>query len=583
VADESLERSVSLSDSRPILDWRPRLQLGVTVVALVKTVGIPRAVLGGGLVVAAFALSGCGADGPASTPVRTNPPVSILEEVGALRAHPETTLQTMRSLGVRVARVLVAWSWLAADSGSRTRPARDPYPATHFASYDRIVRAAQADGIELDFLLSGRAPDWAAERGLPHDPFPGAWKPSPPAFERFVETVASRYSGHYAPPGASSPLPRVHFWEIWNEPNWAPSLEPQLALHPYRTASAGPYRLLLDAGWRALQRTGHAHDTIVIGNLSPRGTPGTPSSSFAAATGVASPLGFTRTLYCVDSSYRRLQGAVAALAGCPVTAAASRRFAESHPALFQASGYGMHPYPVNLPPTEADTTNPDTVEFSQIPHLETALDRVLGVYGAHRQMSIFNTEYGYITNPPNRGTEYLSPTRAAIYLNWAEYLTWRNPRMASSMQYGLIDVYLPQSPFGPGGFASALIAYTGQPKATFYAYRMPVFLPVTRAARGQALEVWGCARPAPYAYQDTRRAQYVQIQFRPGSGGKFRTVRSAHLVGSRGCYFDVDVNFPSSGAVRLQWSYPRGDPRLLDPATPGQTTVYSREVPITIQ
>jgi hypothetical protein len=507
----------------------------------------------------------------------------MLQEIGALRADPETTLQTMRSMGVRVARVLVAWSWLAAQSGSRRPPSGDPYPATHFASYDRIVRAAEADGIELDFLLTGRAPHWAAEHGLANDPYPGAWSPSPLAFERFVETVASRYSGHYTPPGARSPLPRVHFWEIWNEPNWAPSLEPQLALHPYRIASAGPYRLLLDAGWTALQRTGHGHDTIVISNLSPRGTPGTPSSSFAAATGVASPLGFTRTLYCVDSSYRRLQGAVAARAGCPLTAAASRRFAEDHPALFQASGYGMHPYPVNLPPTQADTTDPDTVEFSQIPHLENALDRVQGVYGAHGQMSIFNTEYGYITNPPNPGTQYLSPTRAAVYLNWAEYLTWRNPRIASTMQYGLIDAYIPRSPFGPGGFASALIAYTGQPKATFYAYRMPIFLPVARASLGDPLEVWGCARPAPYAYQDTHRAQDVQIQFRARSGGKFRTVRRVRLTQSRGCYFDVHVVLPSSGVVRLQWSYPRDDPRLLDPATPGQGTIYSRQVPITIR
>src|SRR5581483_920461 len=237
------------------------------------------------------------------------------------------------------------------------------------------------------------------------------------------------------------------------------------------------------------------HDTIVIANLSPRGTPGTPSSSFTAATGVASPVGFTRTLYCVDSSYRPLTGAVAVRADCPVTAAASRSFRRDHPGLFLASGYGIHPYPVNLPPTKSDTTDPDTVEFSQIPHLESALDRVLGVYGSHRQMNIFNTEYGYITNPPNPGTEYLHPSRVAVYLNWAEYLTWRNPRLASTMQYGLVDAYVPKSAFGPGGFASALIAYTGQPKATFYAYRMPIFLPGGDASSGGPPEVWGCGRP----------------------------------------------------------------------------------------
>jgi hypothetical protein len=548
-----------------------------------RTVWVQRALLGGGLIAAAIALGGCGSDRPASPPARTAPPISMLEEVEALRANPEGTLQVMRSLGVRVARVLIAWSWLAADSGSRTPPG-NPYPARRFATYDRIVRAAHADGIELDFLLTGRAPKWAAARDAPaKNPFPGAWKPSAPAFGRFVETIANRYSGHYTPPGARTPLPGVRFWEIWNEPNWAPSLEPQLALRPYRVASAGPYRLLLDAGWRALQRTGHGRDTIVIANLSPRGTPGTPSSSFTAATGVASPVGFTRTLYCVDSSYRPLEGAAAAQAGCPVTAAASRSFRNDHPALFLASGYGIHPYPVNLPPTKADTSDPDTIEFSQIPHLESALDRVLGAYGSHRQMSIFNTEFGYITNPPNPGTQYLHPARVAVYLNWAEYLTWRNPRIASTMQYGLVDAHVTQSAFGPGGFASALIAYTGQPKATFYAYRMPIFLPVTRASSGDPLEVWGCARPAPYAFEDTHRSQSVQIQFRQNSSGGFRTIRTVRLKQSRGCYFDSQVTFPSSGTVRLKWSYPRGDTRLLDPVTPGQSTIYSRQVKVTIE
>jgi hypothetical protein len=542
------------------------------------------AVLGGGLIAAAFALGGCGSGRPASPRVRTNPPISMLEEVEALRAHPVTTLQIMRSLGVRVARVLMAWSWLSADSGSATPPPGNPYPARLFAQYDRIVRAAHADGIELDLLLTGRAPRWAAAQDAPaKNPFPGAWKPSAPAFERFVATVANRYSGRYTPPGARSPLPRVHFWEIWNEPNWAPSLEPQLALHPYRVASAGPYRLLLDAAWRALRRTGHGDDTIVIANLSPRGTPGTPSSSFTAATGVASPVGFTRTLYCVDRSYRPLKGAAAAQAGCPVTAVASRSFPQEHPALFLASGYGIHPYPVNLPPTKSDTTDPDTIEFSQIPHLEGALDRVHGVYGSQRRMSIFNTEYGYITDPPNPGTQYLHPSRVAVYLNWAEYLTWLNPRIASTMQYGLVDAHVTKSAFGPGGFASALIAYTGQPKATFYAYRMPIFLPITRASSGDPIEVWGCARPAPYAYADTHRTQSVQIQFRPASGSGFHTIRTVRLKQSRGCYFDVNVKFPRAGTVRLAWSYPRKDARLLDPVTPGQSTIYSRQVKVAIQ
>jgi hypothetical protein len=83
--------------------------------------------------------------------------------------------------------------------------------------------------------------------------------------------------------------------------------------------------------------------------------------------------------------------------------------------------------------------------------------------------------------------------------------------------------------------------------------------------------------------QDTHRSQSVEIQFRQNSSGGFRTIRTVRLKQSRGCYFDSQVTFSSSGTVRLKWSYPRGDTRLLDPVTPGQSTIYSRQVKVTIE
>jgi hypothetical protein len=402
-------------------------------------------------------------------------------------------------------------------------------------------------------------------------------------YGQFVEAVARRYSGDCVPPGASSPLPRVSFWEIWNEPNWGPALQPQMAIHPLRIVSATEYRRLADAAWSAFSHTGHGHDTIVIGNLSPRGVTAPPDTELQAAVDVSGPLAFTRTLYCVDSGDRPLRGDAALRADCPTTAAGSKRFALAHPVLFQAAGFGVHPYPIGLPPTEADeSSGGDTVQFSQIPQFARTLDRDYGVYGSQRRMPIYNTEFGYITRPPNPGTEYVSPSTAARYLNWAEYLTWRNPRIATTMQFQLYDSPGP-SAFGAGGFASALIFSDGKPKRTFFAYRMPVFLPVTRAARGHALEVWGCARPARYAYLDTHGPQYVRIQFRPGSSGPFHAIRTVRLDAARSCYFDVDVRFPASGTVRLAWSDPSGDPQLRDPITPGRTTIHSRPVEITIR
>jgi len=515
-------------------------------------------------------------------------PIAMFQEDLQVLAHPQRTLQTLRSLGVDVVRLNVPWASIAPDPASPNRPrfnASDPgaYPPGSWAPFDRAVRQASADGIVLDFLLSGGAPLWANGPGEPRSERAfGAWDPSATAYGQFVQAVGTRYSGTYTPAGKSSPLPRVDFWEVWSEPNWGPSLQPQLSLDPVRVDAAREYRLLVDAAWSALHRAGHGGDTVVIGGLSPRGITVPPNSALAAAVDVSGPLAFTRTLYCVDSASRPLRGNAAALVGCPTADSGSARFRRAHPALFTATGYGIHPYPISLPPTEADAASPDTVEFSQIPQLTSLLDRLQRVYGSVRQIPVYNTEYGYITNPPNPGTEYPSPVTAARYLNWAEYLTWRNPRIATTMQFTLYDGGTRKNAVHNVGFTTGLIFSDGKPKATFYAYRMPIFMPATRAGPDQSLEVWGCVRPARYAYLDTHQPQYVDIQFRTGSSGPFRTLKTVRITDIRG-YFDVDVKFPASGTVRLKWSYPSSDPRLPDPVAPGQATIYSRQVYVTVR
>jgi hypothetical protein len=97
---------------------------------------------------------------------------------------------------------------------------------------------------------------------------------------------------------------------------------------------------------------------------------------------------------------------------------------------------------------------------------------------------------------------------------------------------------------------------------------MPIWMPRTSASRGSALEVWGDARPAHFA-----RSQPVQIQFAPAGSSTYTTIKT---VGTNAYgYFDVKVNFPSSGSVRLAWSYPLGDLSLSDPLDPSQE-IFSR-------
>ncbi len=388
---------------------------------------------------------------PARAIARTNQ-IAIFQDDARMLTAPGPTLQTLRQLGAGVVRVTLAWNEIA----PATRPAGfnpvDPasYPAGKWKIYDEIVLDAHADGIAVDFSLTGGAPPWATGAGQPSPGHYGEWKPSAAAFGQFVEAVATRYSGSYDPTlgaivhGSAGDLPRVGFWELWNEPNFGMDLAPQATKGSTVPASPPAYRSLLDAGWRALGLTGHGRDTIVIGNLDARGQTSQPhrgaSQGLPGNFGATKPLQFIRTLYCVDSNYRELRGSAAAAVGCPTNAAGSRRFRSAHPALFRASGFADHPYPINQPPTEASSSDPDYVEFSELPRLASALDRVTRIYGSGMRFPIYNNEYGYITNPPNHSSShFVSPATAAGYINWAEYLSWRSPRIASTMQYLLYD------------------------------------------------------------------------------------------------------------------------------------------------
>ncbi len=506
---------------------------------------------------------------PAAPAVAASDQQSIIQDDAHLQADPAGTLAKMRLLGADRVRVTVRWDTLAPRAGSHRRPrgfhAADPgaYPRANWVVYDAIVRNARHDGLTLDFTLTGRVPLWATGPGAP-GPRVSQWKPSAREYGSFVRAVATRYSGSYTPRGASSPLPRVDFWAIWNEPNYGVDLAPQATHGDTIEVGAASYRGLLDAAWTALHATGHGRDTILIGETAPRGLDH-PIGNFSGTK----PLRFVRALYCVDSRHRELRGSAASARGCPTTAAGSRRFRTSHPGLFQASGFADHPYEQGVAPNMPTTSNPrrfksdpDYADLPELPRLERLLDTLNRTYGSRTRFPIYSTEYGYVTRPPDLLAS-ISPATAARYINWAEYLSWRQPRVRSYMQYLLFD---PAS----GAFASGLELANGAHQATYDAYRLPLYLPVTSSRRGRALEVWGGVRAADFATLDTGAPQRVAIQLRRGARGHFQTVAGLTVRSSHG-YFDVRQAFKGSGAVRLAWTDQTG------------AVVHSRTVDITLR
>lgn len=145
------------------------------------------------------------------------------------------------------------------------------------------------------------------------------------------------------------------------------------------------------------------------------------------------------------------------------------------------------------------------------------------------------------------------------------------------MQYLLQDPLPRTKATDYGGFASGLLTFAGKPKATYYAWRLPLYLPVTTTKLGGSLQVWGAIRPAHFAMtDDPSEPEVATIQFEPNGASTFSTIASVPITNTYG-YFDTRVAFISSGTVRVMWTYPSDDMSLL----PG-TIAYSRSVQITV-
>ena len=220
----------------------------------------------------------------------------------------------------------------------------------------------------------------------------------------------------------------------------------------------------------------------------------------------------------MDSSLHPLGGAAATERECPATAADSSRFAAENPALFQATGFAVHPYPQGaLPPDVITPGEPDYADLATLPRLLRLLDAVQAVYGSSKRFDLYSTEFGYKTNPPFIAGVPIA--QAPLYLNWAEYLSWLDPRIRSYDQYELTD-----PPAGHSQFDTGLEFADGAPKPTLAAFRLPIYLPVTHAPAGIAAARVGM-RPARSVHADSRsvcRSSCNHAPERPSSRSTLR-------------------------------------------------------------
>jgi hypothetical protein len=359
---------------------------------------------------------------------------ALIVENGGTRAG---TLDEVRGLGVDMIKVQVNWATVA--PGGRRKPsgfdAADPSQYPGWARYDQVLADAKARGYTVMFALAPPAPGWATPTRGDRE---GVTRPSAREFGRFATAAARRFPG-------------VDVWTLWNEPNHPGHLYPQ-STKSGRPVAPGLYRGLVRAGVRGLKRGGSGRDPILFGELLPIGKP------VRGPKRNLKPLAFLRSFF----------------AGKPLSG---------------LSGFAYHPYTRPAGPMVAEPSRDDATihSYGRILH---ALDsaRARGKLRSKRKLPIWNTEFGFQTNPPDR---FFGSPIASVPKFWSISELWfsySNRRVKSISQYTMNDQAGALSLWQSG-----LRFADGALKTRIYEnFRLPILV---RQLGPGAVEVRGDARP----------------------------------------------------------------------------------------
>ena len=225
---------------------------------------------------------------------------------------------------MRWLRVSLYWQDVAPDVDATVVPAIDETDpaAYHWALYDQILADAEARDIRVLLTVTGPGPRWATRSREDR-----VTRPSPTRFRRFVTALGRRYRD------------RIDYWSVWNEPNHPDFLAPQYRHgRPY---SPGLYRQLYRAARSGLDRSGNAHDRVLMGETAPRGN-----------SHVVAPLAFVRGSLCLTSSDRKRRGCGS----------------------LGVDGWAHHPYTTSKGPWFVSARR-DDVTIGSLSRLTKALDR----------------------------------------------------------------------------------------------------------------------------------------------------------------------------------------------------------------
>jgi hypothetical protein len=346
-------------------------------------------------------------------------------------------------------RVNVSWAAVAPSRiPAGFTPADPASPGYTFSTVDAEVHALTAAGLQVLINISG-APPWAEGRNRPTSVRAGTWKPNAGAFGAFAQAAARRYDGSFPDPlrpGAA--LPRVRYWQAWNEPNLDTYLTPQWKHVRGRFAAASPglYRSLLNAFYAAVKRVS-TRDVVVTAGMAPYGNP--PGVSFPGGFRIP-PLSFDRALFT-----RPVHLDVLAQNSYPI-----------HGPLWHA----FQPQDVSVA---------DVYKVAALLHAAQRARHVLP--SGHKRL--WMTELGWDSNPPSPGG--VPVEQQARWYEQALYTLWRQG-VDTVLLLQLVDA--PPVPDYASSDQTGLYYVNGQAKPAATAFRYPF---VAIRGRHAAARVWG--------------------------------------------------------------------------------------------
>lgn len=357
----------------------------------------------------------------------------------------------------QLVRVAINWAAVAPSSRPAGFVAQDPGRRYYdWAPFDALVRAVAARGLPILIEINS-APPWAEGSNRPATVAAGTWRPNAADFGLFAQAAARRYSGHFPDPlHPGRHLPRVRWWEAWNEPNLPEYLTPQWTRRGsgYVAASPSIYRGLLNAFYDGVKRVSRSN-LVLAGGTAPFG------DLVPAPEARIPPATFDQDLFCLSG--RPLRGG-----RCGA------------PARFDILDH--HPFDIAGPTTHAlnpgDVSVPDMGKLTRL----LAAARRAGTIAPRSAKQLWASELVWTSKPPDPGGVPL--LTQAHYLEQALYLLWRQG-VSTVLWLQIVD-----DPPSSTALDGGLYFSDGKPKPAAAAFRFPF---VTARRDASTLMAWGHA------------------------------------------------------------------------------------------